>query len=83
MRNFQPLGIVGVNEKGDFVYLPIQVAQSLTVSHENQIAVNIPLEGVGGVVAAPSPEEDRINKEQKKPQNLHDVLAKYKPEDEK
>lgn len=66
MKNFVPKWIVGTNQQGDFVAIPIQVG------------VKPEMKGVSGIVAQPSAEQDRIAKERAKDYSLKGVLKKQK-----
>ena len=81
-NSLKPIGILGINEKGEFVYIPINVVPTIVATDQGQVGVEFPLEGESGIVTQPSPEEDRVAREKAKPSNLTEVLAKHKPKEE-
>jgi len=85
MKSFKPLGLVGMNENGVFVYIPIQAEQSLIVNpHSDTVEVINEDQNMDdtGISHSPTPEQDRIDKEVELPiHSLTDVLNKNKPKE--
>ena len=73
MNKFIPFGILGTDENDNFVYLPI------TILKESVVAELVrPVEEQGRIAKQPTPDEDRISKEQVKDLSLEGILKKNK-----
>jgi len=70
MVSFQPLGLVCKTEDGRIIYVPIE-SQEI-----EQPVATIERPGQGGVVKVPTPEQDRIDKEEAVDVSLVGVIKK-------
>ena len=68
MVSFQPLGLVCKTEDGRIIYVPIE--------SQEQSVIPIEKPGQGGVVKVPTPEQDRIDKEEADDVSLVGVIKK-------
>jgi len=77
MTKFTPIGVLGVDETGQFRWIPINLGVTTPTT-----APKTADESLGGIVKPPSPEEDRIAKEKPPAVGVDEILKKRKDEEE-
>ena len=77
MTKFTPIGMLGVDDEGQFRWVPIQLSVS-----SPSVASKTAGQGVGRIIKPPTPEEDKIAKENVPDLSVDGILNKRKSEEE-